>query len=443
MKRLFFISLSFLLSFGVSWAQDGKKAFNAAKKAYSQYNLNTQDFAKLKEAKDNIVTALKTEEMKTDAKAWELMGQIYNEAITQYVLAKQTGLGNIDDLPMEGNPALMASQAFRKTLEMSDKKFMVKSALEGLRAVQGNLSNYGIYLYEDQDYMGAHNSFRESLALHDILKENGAESSLDVEDDLLNQKFITGLSALNANQLDIAKPYFQELYDQSYDKPAVYEAYYKIVSDEKSPEEAYEILAKAREKYPEEVSLLFADINHHLKLNKMEVLIGKLEQAIEKEPENVTLYATMGSVYDNLYQKENEAGNEAKSQEYFDKALTYFNKALDIDADNFDAIYSVGVLYYNKAALITTKMNELAEDYSKEGLKKFDELKAKVFEQFDLSLPYFKRCEKIDPNDMNTLIALKEIYAKKDDLETSDAFKKRLDIVKEGGKNEKSYFQDK
>ncbi len=379
MKRLFFISLSFLLSFGVSWAQDGKKAFNAAKKAYSQYSLNTQDFPKLKEAKDNIVAALKTEEMKTEPKAWELMGQIFNETITQYVLAKQTGLANIDELPMEGNPALMASQAFRKTLEMSDKKFMVKSALDGIRSVQGNL----------------------------------------------------------------AKPYFKELYDQSYDKPAVYEAYYKIVADEKSPEEAYEILAKAREKYPEEVSLLFADINHHLKLNKMEVLIGKLEQAIAKEPENVTLYATMGSVYDNLYQKENEAGNEAKSQEYFDKALTYFNKALDIDADNFDAIYSVGVHYYNKAALITTKMNELAEDYSKEGLKKFDELKAKVFEQFDLSLPYFKRCEKIDPNDMNTLIALKEIYAKKDDLETSDAFKKRLDIVKEGGKNEKSYFQDK
>ena len=64
------------------------------------------------------------------------------------------------------------------------------------------------------------------------------------------------------------------------------------------------------------------------------------------------------------------------------------------------------------------------------------------FQNFDDSLPYFKRCEKLNPNDAITLIALREIYARKDDLDTSNIFKERLEKVQSGGKNDTSYFQE-
>ena len=423
------------------WAQDAKKDLKKAKSALNQFNLS-QDAAKLVEAKESIDLAMKDAEMKTDPNAYILMGDIYNEWVTQWVVKRQTGLGDPDELKVEGNPALLASMAYKKALEMAEKKYQTKDALKGIRAVQGNLSNFGLFRYEDQAYMDAHQDFREVLELHKLLKDNGAESAMDAEDDYNNQVFITGLAALNANSNDIAEPYFKELYDKKYDKPAVYEAYYQIMSaKEAGPEAAYPILEAARAKYPEDVSLLFAEINHYLKIGKMEALISKLDEAIKAEPNNVTLYSTMGSVYDNLYQKATEAGEEAKAQEYFDNALSYFNKGLEVDPEYFDAIYSIGVLYYNKAALITKEMNALADDYSKEGLKKFEDLKSKVFDQFNLALPYFQRCEKLNPNDLNTLIALKEIYAKEDDLETSDIFKERLEKVQNGGKNETSYFQ--
>ena len=111
-----------------------------------------------------------------------------------------------------------------------------------------------------------------------------------------------------------------------------------------------------------------------------------------------------------------------------------------MDPKNVEALYSIGALYYNKAALTSQKMNALSEDYSKEGLKKFNDLKAQVFKQFDESLPYFQRAEALNPNDTNTLIALKEIYAKKDQLDLSKEFKTRLELVQGGGKNDKSYF---
>jgi len=87
-------------------------------------------------------------------------------------------------------------------------------------------------------------------------------------------------------------------------------------------------------------------------------------------------------------------------------------------------------------------MNELANDYSAAGTEKFNAKKKEVEAIFDTALPYFKSVEKLDPNDRNTLIALKEIYARKNEFEMSNEFKDRLDRVESGGTNEASYFQN-
>ena len=86
-------------------------------------------------------------------------------------------------------------------------------------------------------------------------------------------------------------------------------------------------------------------------------------------------------------------------------------------------------------------MNALADDYSKAGLKKYDALKAKMLAQFDEALPFFKQAETINPGDRNTLIALKEIFARKDDIATSNEFKSRLETLDGGGTIDASFFK--
>lgn len=425
---------------GASWAQDGKKALKTAQKAFSQYNLNTQDYSRLLEARQAIDAAMLDEDMKSDSKSWQLMGDVYNEIVTQYVVSRRTGPGEMDSSLTQGNPALSASTAYRKALDHAQKKYEVKDALRGLFAMQGNLSNFGLFCYEDGQFLTAHRSFKEILDIHVILKEYGEESMMDEEAVLDNQVFITGLSALNADKPAIARPYFEQLFNKQYDKPAIYEAYYQIVSAEENPEAAYPILEAGRKRYPQDISLLFADINHYLKINRMEELIGKLEEAIAAEPKNVSLYFTLGSVHDNLYQKAHEQ-QAGRAQDYFERAMDYYQRALAIDSDYFDAIYSIGVLYYNQAAMITAEMNELSDDYSQAALEKYDSLKTLVFEYFDLALPYFQRCERIDPNHLNTLVALTEIFAKREeDKELADEFRQRLGRVMNGSRNETSYF---
>ena len=91
---------------------------------------------------------------------------------------------------------------------------------------------------------------------------------------------------------------------------------------------------------------------------------------------------------------------------------------------------------------MTKQMNALSDDYSKEGLKKYEALKTKVLAEFELALPHFQKAESIDPNDTNTLIALKEIYARLNQVELSAEFKTRLEKVQDGGKNEMPYFKN-
>ena len=118
-----------------------------------------------------------------------------------------------------------------------------------------------------------------------------------------------------------------------------------------------------------------------------------------------------------------------------------YSKGLLKNPDHLDANYSLGALYFNKAAIRTQDMNALPEDFSSAGLKKMEVIKNEVIALFDLALPYFQKAECVDPNDMNTLIALNEIYARKDDEVLSPAIKTRLDLVKGGGKNASSYFK--
>jgi hypothetical protein len=437
MKQLFFLALSFLLMLTTVNAQDYKDA----KKAYNTFTLDAfNNKPKLKEAKEAIDKAMGTAENQAILDAWLTKGKIYNEIASQVLQIKSTGLGKLEELPQAEAPAIEAYTAYSKALPMVTKKFETKDILTGLQAVQGNLDNFGRMAFEEQKYKLAYENFNFLLASHEDLKKNAQKSILDTEEAYNYAMFLTATAALLAEKNDVAKPLLEKLYQAKYDKAAIYESLYTLNSAT-DINAAYTYLDEGRKRYPDEISLLFADINHHLKLGKLDILIGKLKDAIAKEPNNVSLYTVLGSVYDNLYQKSETAGDKAKGDEYFNAALDYYNQAIAKDAKNVDAVYSVGALYYNKAAVTTQKMNTLENDYSKEGLKKYKEMKEEVFAQFEKALPFFKRAESLDPNDTNTLIALKEIHAKKNELEASKEFKRRLEVIQGGGKNDKPYYQ--
>lgn len=434
MKQLFLGVLSFFLVLGTATAQNGKSDMKAAQKAFNAYKLSQTDIAKLKEAMKSIDAALEDGEVAGMTKAWKLKGDIYNQAVQSDMAAAVLNPQHQPQFTMAG---MDAYKAYMKLLGMAEKKYDKKDALSGIKEAAGSISNAGVAAYEKQEYATAFDLFKTVTDIHDVLSENGEESILATEDDVNNQIYITGLAALNGNMMDKAEPVFMSLKEKGYKKAAVYEGLFKIKMQNDDLAGAEMILSEGRQLFPDDVSLLFSEINYYLKQNKLDVLVGKLEKAIEAEPDNVSLYATLGNVYDNLFQRELEAGNSVKAREYFDKALGEYDRALEKKSDYTDAVYSKGALYYNLAAAKTKEMNDLPLSE----VKKFDALKAETEQLFDDALPFFKQAEAMNPNDLNTLIALKEIFARKNDFESSGEFKKRIETVQGGGQIETSFFK--
>lgn len=278
------------------------------------------------------------------ADIWESAGKVYLEIDNQISAANQLNLDE-SGIPSLDYPALKAADALKNALSFTDRNFQIRNIVNTMTTAQGALNNMGTMAFEKkQDYPRAYLNFNEAMVLHDLIQEKGGTSILETEATLQDQRYFAGLSALNAQMSQPAAALFKKLYDEQYDNALVYEAMYKV-NKEDDIEKAYAYLEAGRKKYPDDVGLLFAEINHFLELKKLDELIGKLETAIEKEPDNISLYATLGNVYDNLFQREMKAGADAKAEEYFDLALSNFKRALEKDPDFFDAIYSIGTLY--------------------------------------------------------------------------------------------------
>ncbi|HQW55985.1 MAG TPA: hypothetical protein PK076_07650, partial [Saprospiraceae bacterium] len=215
-------------------------------------------------------------------------------------------------------------------------------------------------------------------------------------------------------------------YDKGFKSAVIYDGLYRAnIKDD--PEAAAKYLAEGRAAFPDDNNLLFSQINLSLSEGKLDALISDLQLAMEKEPENVSVINTLGNVYDKLYQGAIEKNDTLTAVGYYDNAIKHYEMALKKDPNNSFALYSLGTIFYNKAAAYIKDMNALGDDMSSAGLKKYNFFQSKTNEMFDRALPYFIKSEQVDPKDKNTLIALKEIYARKNELEKSKEYKTKIE----------------
>jgi len=434
MKKIL-LSLAALLIFtALSFGQDGKSLLKNATKALGTYNLDPVNNAgKLDEASDLIEKAMALEEMTGDYKAWLNYGKIFNAqalSTASELILRETGMSMSPDAPLTNlDAAIKALNGFQKAKALAEKKFEFKQVFEGLKETATYLNSLGYYLYQQEEYMSAFSNFTGLLDINSLLTKEGQDGVFEKPTDEQDQMYIAGVSAMYGGDMNACQPFFRNLIELEYGKAGVYEGLYNALKANEDPE-ADEVLSLGRERFPDDLAMLFAEINNYLQLGKLDDLIDKLKLAIEKDPNNPSVVSTLGNVYDQLYQKEDQAGNTEKADEYFANAMKYYKQSYEIKPDYFDGIYSVGTLYYNKAAVQTTNLNAMSDDYSKAGIAKYNALKEKIDVLFDEALGYFITCEQMNPNDINTLIALKEIYARKNEFDKSNEFKARIEAIK-------------
>ena len=93
---------------------------------------------------------------------------------------------------------------------------------------------------------------------------------------------------------------------------------------------------------------------------------------------------------------------------YFDDAIQAYKETLEVDPNYFDALFNLGALYFNKGGEVINEANKLPINET----AKYDKMLADGNNYLNLALPFLEKCETIQPKDKNTLVSLKEIYAR-------------------------------
>ena len=438
MKKTFLLLLTFLvMGSSAIFAQDNSKAIKklikSSSKALKKYKTDPTNLAKLEDAKAALDEAMKLDGADAMPELWNAKGNI-SQALAEQDIVGRNELMKQDVLNGEGNlaasymvkntdAAVSAFESYSKALELTEKKSSRSKLVKELEKNATFLNDVAAMLYSNnKDYGKAYKNFNALVKASKLIQENGGKPLLDTKEKMDENTYYAAICAQLAKMDAEALVLYKELYDSGSKKIEVYDALFRanLETDETA---ALKYLEEGRAIDPENTNLLFSEINFYLKKGQYDVLEGKLKTAMEKEPNNASLRAVMGNVYNDFYKKETDP---TKAAGFFTQAEDYYKEALEIDGESFEALYSLGELNYNKAAALVTKYNDLPLSATQ---REVDDLKAQYLAAFDKALPFFLKADEVNGKDYNTLLALKEIFAKKDDFAKSKEYKARLDAL--------------
>lgn len=162
-------------------------------------------------------------------------------------------------------------------------------------------------------------------------------------------------------------------------------------------DEAIVAIKEARKTNPKDLNLLLNEAQLYIKLEDMEKFGALMEQAIELDPNNPTLFFNLGVVNQ----------NENKTAE----AISYYKKAVELDPEYGDAYMNLAVSILSGEQAIIDEMNENLSNF-----KKYDELEGKQKALYREALPFLEKADSLGRS-LDTVRSLLNIY---DLLEISD-----------------------
>ncbi len=379
MRKILSIVAFSIMSLSLTFAQKGK--VNTA-----EFNLSSGDVAK---AKENIGEALTDESAQLMSKAWLVKGNIYKAIFEQ----REINAGLYSSTP---NTLDIAKDAYLKAFEVETNPKKKKDVKDGLDAVGTYYYNEGIAAFTNSNWDVAYENFIQTLEVSEFLNNNGLSEKIDTQ-----AYFVVMLSSFNNQKYDDAVRAGEKLKSLNDNREVVYTVLIDSYKQQEEKAKYEKTIAEGRKLYPNNIDILFKEINLYLENNQIDILEDKLNEAIKLDPTNPSLYQALANVYD----------KKGKT----DEAFHMYDKAIEVKPDYFEAYYNKAILYFNKAMEIVEKMNEENDNKKYEILKNQREALLR-----DKTLPLLEKAYKLSPKDENVIKALKEVYAR---LEMFDEMK--------------------
>lgn len=387
MKRVL-LTVALCVAASASFAQ--KKAVNEAQ---SIAKGEKPDFG---EARTLVKGAMENPESKDDAKTWYVAGFIEDQQFSAE-RTKQV-LGQTPNEPVMYDALINILPNFTKAYELDqapNEKGKVKPRFtKDIKGILGANHVYyingGAYFFDQKDYKKAYDFFDQYLQISDLPMFKG-EQVAERDSNFMTVQFYAAVAATQLGDSKMAIAALERAKDMDYRGSDVYQYLCYEYDQAKDTVNFEKTLEEGMVKFPEEKYFLMSLINNYIYSNRNEKAIEYLNTAIAKEPNNAQLYSVMGRVY--------ETGLKD-----FASAEKFFVKAIEVDANNTDALSSLGRVYYNQG------VNKQGEANMINDSKQYQEELGKAKDFFKQALPYFEKAHQLKPDDREYMTALRGIY---------------------------------
>ncbi|MEI6455952.1 MAG: tetratricopeptide repeat protein [bacterium] len=389
MKRVL-IGCILIFAFFIARSQsvNTQTAYNFLKEATRAKTTDDKQ-KKLAEAKKYIDEASANAETSGDAKTW------FYKALVYINLYRVT--------PSDSLLFATALESFKKAYALDTKQKFTEEIRVNVDTLRQNLYQKGVDKFNQR-------KFEESM--YQIERAANLFSILNMTDTTL--LLTAAVAAERANRPDKARDYYLVTLKAGKNTPDIYfglTVFYTKLQDKKG---AYDIIKKGRELYPKNQDLIKAETNMYLAFGEDDKALEQLQVIAKEDTANPSVFYAIGTLYNKIFNDTLKSKDERKV--VLEKAVAAYEKAIALNPSYFEPFFNLGILYNNVAAEILLKANNLPNDATAE----YDKLKAEADSYLSKALPFLEKASEISPTDIDTLMALKQIYVR---LKMSDKAK--------------------
>ncbi|MCA8830260.1 tetratricopeptide repeat protein [Hymenobacter pini] len=344
----------------------------------------------LDKARTEIDKAITNEKTQGKAKTWYTRGEIYEGIVASPIYGKSVPAA-------EATKTAFESYSKAVSLEGKDSEYgkMATAKLDGL---YGLALNSGVESYNGKDFAKAIESYKMAQQIRP--QDSTA--------------YLYAAYAAEANQdFAGAKEMYGKLQGIGYKSPQMYGRLLQIARQDKDEAGAMKAIQDARAAYPSNKGFMLEELNMDISAGRSKDALAKIDAAIAADPKNANLYAVKGGLLDAAKQPA--------------QAMDAYKKAVEVEPNNFDANFNLGVYNYNKGAELFTKASKMSlAEYQKSG-KKYEADGKKWFQE---SIPYFEKALQIQPDDRSTISSLQKAYLRVGRTADSERMSAKLDAKK-------------
>ncbi len=212
-----------------------------------------------------------------------------------------------------------------------DTELLMDIVMNRFPALANAIINRGLDNFQEKlDFEAALNDFEQALLITTL--------SFKVDTQLI---YFASLAAFRSEDFEKAVDYNKTLIEMDFgttdeEKVSIYQTLVKTYELNEDYEKMLETLEKGIKKFPEQsYPLIIETFNYYVNSNQNEEAYKYISMAIEKNPDDAQFYVIKGALLEDMDRRDDA------QQEYLN--------AVKIDVNNFDANFNLGAYYYNTA----------------------------------------------------------------------------------------------